>query len=81
MKSKKSIDLAFTAIAVAAMVLIVIIVSVTIFTTGSQKFAKTTNSCENNGGQCISSTECESTPLNFECQKDKVCCAPKTGFV
>ncbi|MDP3766227.1 MAG: hypothetical protein Q8R04_06975 [Nanoarchaeota archaeon] len=81
MKSKKSADLTLSTIAVAALVLAVIIISVAFLTSGSQRFAKTIGSCDNNGGQCVDAADCDSTPLSFECTKPQVCCQRKTGFV
>lgn len=81
MKFKKSVELTLTTIAVAALVLLVIVVSVILLTGGSQRFAKTINSCETNGGECVGASECKNPTLNFECTKPKVCCSPRIGLV
>lgn len=81
MKSRKSVELPLNAMAIAALVLLVIVISVVFLTTSSQRFAKTIGSCENNGGKCVNTQDCDSTILSFECAKPMVCCQQKTGFV
>ncbi len=54
MKSKKSLELTLSTMVIAALVLAVVVTSVYLLTNSTSKFAKSVNSCEQNGGQCVS---------------------------
>ena len=87
MKSKKGSEMIFSPIMAAAIVLLIIAVSVVIFVKKSGEFSSTINSCEKNNGECVNAGECETSQLGYECQKskdnsaNKICCAKKIGFV
>lgn len=81
MKTKKSQEMLLSTVAKAAIVLGVLVVLFIIFTSGSQKFSKTINSCEQNAGECVKAGECKERVLNFECSKGNECCSKSYGFV
>lgn len=81
MKTKKSQGLPISAVAIAALVLGVVVVSFILLTLGSKKFSTTINDCGNNGGECLTGAQCETSTLDFQCEKGNICCAKRTGFV
>lgn len=86
MKSKKGSEMIFSPIMAAAIVLLIIAVSVVILTKKSGEFASTISSCEQNNGECVNAGECETSQLGYDCPKskdngvNKICCAKRIGF-
>ena len=74
--NKKGAELTLTMIIVIVILLIALVVLVIIFSGKTGIFAKTTASCEAQGGECLS--ECPSTHaplLGGKCETGK-CCIP-----
>ena len=82
MKSKKSVELTFSAMAVAALVLAVVVVAVLLLTKSASRLSTAVNSCEQNGGKCSVASDCSNNQLNYDCPKgsNKICCANSIGF-
>jgi uncharacterized membrane protein len=80
MKPKKSQGLSLNAIIIAIMVLVVLVVLIAIFTGRAGIFSKTIKSCEQNGGTCVSTGECEGSVADFECSESKICCISTGGL-
>ncbi len=80
MMNRKAVELSLDAMVIAVIVLIVLVVSIAIYTGGTKRFTATVNSCEQNGGECISQNDCENTRLSYDCQKDNICCLREFGL-
>ena len=81
MISKKSQGMPLNVIIIATIVLIVLVVLIAIFTGRAGIFSKSMESCEQNGGNCVSKGECEDRIANFECPEGKDCCMTTGGFI
>lgn len=80
MMDRKAMELPLSMIVIAVAVLTVLVVSIAIYSGGTKKFTATVNSCEQNGGECISKNDCENTHLSYDCQKENICCLREFGL-
>ena len=80
MMNRKAVELPLNMMVIAVIVLIALVVSIVIYTGGTKKFTATVNSCEQNGGECISQNDCENSRLSYDCPKDRICCLREFGL-
>jgi len=61
-------------------ILLIIVIAVGLMFNQSSLFNKNLNSCESNGGKCVSS--CDGTVAGYKCEKGKeICCIKDLGVV
>ncbi len=83
MKSKKGQGLPMNTIVIAALVLVVLVVLIMIFTGRMGGFTRSIQDCAEKGGECVSGSECDldkgSLPIaRGECGDGKICCSKPT---
>ena len=73
---RKAQGLPINMIIISALALIVLVVTIVIFTKGSSTFTSGALSCQSKGGNCIADKEkCDYEKTSFSCPREKpVCC-------
>ena len=78
MKNKRGQGLSLNTIIIAAIALIVLVVLVMIFTGRMSVFTGQVSTCANQGGRCMTTTECEQSPAGNEIKASdcalEICC-------
>jgi len=76
MKSKRGQGLPMNTIVIAAIVLVVMVVLILIFTGRMGGFTQDIQQCTAKGGECVGTTECtQGNVIEGKCDKtDEICC-------